>query len=236
MASLSRRLIDPLKYVIGGVLQYAPERVQVHYKRLVELLFWKKTLRGAGGDFYNKHLEIAFTRVFDLTTEFYAGKRIVDIGCGPVGTLEWADIAAERVGVDPLAEEYLKLNRGQQAMTYVEATAEDIPFDDGYFDVVSLFNSLDHVENVDAAIAEAVRLAKSGGIILLIVEVDHKPTITEPNMIDESILEAFEGCDVLFKAIYRIRDDHDVYASVFEANSRTDATEPGVMCVKLQKQ
>ncbi len=76
-------------------------------------------------------------RFFGLPLELYDGKRVLDLGCGPRGSLEWAERAAERVGLDPLADEYQRLHSREHAMTYVAAPAEAIPFPDSHFDVVS---------------------------------------------------------------------------------------------------
>ena len=37
-----------------------------------------------------------FTRRVGIEKDFYHNKKILDIGCGPRGSLEWADMAAER--------------------------------------------------------------------------------------------------------------------------------------------
>ena len=89
-------------------------------------------------------------------------------------------MAAERVGLDPLAEEYVQLHERPQQMRYVAGGAEDIPFEDGHFDFVSTFNSLDHTDDVDAAIAEITRVTRPGGSLLFACDVGHEPTPTEP--------------------------------------------------------
>ena len=171
---VNRIFLNTAKNTIAAGLSFAPETVKTYYKRLTEKLFWQKTLRQGGGSYYNGHMEKAFTDVFHIDKNFFTGKRILDIGCGPVGTLEWADNALERVGADPLANDYVKLNKGVQSMNYVRANAESLPFPDENFDVVSIFNALDHVEDVDAAIRDACRVVRTDGTILLIVEIDHK--------------------------------------------------------------
>src|SRR5690349_15969345 len=79
------------------------------FKERHELTFWRKKYREEGGRLGNSHYEHFYTVFFGLDRAFYVGKRIVDIGCGPRGSLEWADMAAERVGIDSLAKEYRKL-------------------------------------------------------------------------------------------------------------------------------
>ena len=81
----------------------------------------------------------------------------MNIGCGPRGRLEWADITAQRVGLDPLVPAYLKLGADKHKMEYVASGSENIPFPDGHFDIVACLNALDHVDDLDATIREVKR-------------------------------------------------------------------------------
>jgi SAM-dependent methyltransferase len=155
------------------------ELLRIRRKRRAELGWWKRQ-RDAEGSLHAAHYELLFTRPFDLKRSFFRDRSILDVGCGPRGSLEWADDAAERVGLDPLARRYRALGTGDHRMRYVAGRAEAIPFEDGRFDVVSAFNSLDHVEDERRAAAEIVRVLAPGGVVLLIVEVGHAPSSTEP--------------------------------------------------------
>jgi ubiquinone/menaquinone biosynthesis C-methylase UbiE len=159
-----------------------------------ELAYWRER-KAVNGELErsNAHYAWAFTECFGLPVDFYAGKRLLDAGCGPRGSLEWADHAAERVGLDPLANEYKRLHSREHAMTYVDAGMESIPFPDAHFDVVSTFNSLDHVDDLDAAVAEITRIAKPGGLLLLLTDVNHAPTPTEPQSYSWDVLDRFTG-------------------------------------------
>ena len=178
-----------------GVLQGARRRLSWRKggeKAVHELAYWRER-KAAHGDLEqsNAHYRWAFTEYFGLPLEFYDGKRVLDVGCGPRGSLEWADRAAERVGLDPLADEYKRLHSSQHSMAYVAAGMEAIPFPDAHFDVVSSFNSLDHVDDLDAAIAELTRVTKPGGLLLLLTDVGHEPTPTEPQSYSWDVLDCF---------------------------------------------
>jgi ubiquinone/menaquinone biosynthesis C-methylase UbiE len=148
-----------------------------------ELAYWRERRR-IEGTLSNRHYEELYTEQFGLARADYAGKRVLDIGCGPRGSLEWACEARERIGLDPLVSRYRDLGIDTHAMTYVESGAEAIPFADGHFDIVASLNSLDHVDDVDAAIGEMTRVTRSGGVGLLIVEVNGAPTPTEPHTLE----------------------------------------------------
>ncbi len=152
-------------------------------EKLAAELEWWQERRAVSGELERgvPYYRWMFTDHFGLPLEFYDGKCLLDVGCGPRGSLEWADGAAERVGIDPLAWRYRLLRSRRHAMRYVRAGAERIPFPDGHFDVVSTINSLDHVDDVDAALREIARVAASGATLLLLVDVGHDPTPTEPH-------------------------------------------------------
>jgi len=169
----------PLKKLVAKVaMSLAP----LWWKRLSELYYWKAVVRRERV-LGNTHYKPFYTTYFGLEDGFYAGKTILDIGCGPRGSLEWAHMAERRMGLDPLADQYLKLGARHHRMEYICAPTERIPLPDGSCDVVFSFNSLDHVEDVDAAVAEITRVTKVGGLFLLIVEVNHEPTDCEPHRI-----------------------------------------------------
>ena len=155
------------------------DAADVEQKRRGELSYWSSRKREEGR-LANEWYERFYTEHFSLSVADYAGKRVLDIGCGPRGSLEWAAAASERVGLDPLADEYSELGARAHAMTYAAARAESIPYADGYFDVVCSFNSLDHVDDLHAAIGEIKRVAAVGGLVLLLTDVHDEPTPQEP--------------------------------------------------------
>lgn len=203
------------------------------YKEEAELAFWRGR-QEAEGVLRHGHYERFYTTQFELTRDDYAGKRVLDIGCGPRGSLEWADTALERVGVDPLVSAYRDLGIDAHETTYVEAGAERIPFSDGHFDIVAVFNALDHVDNVDAAIAEMTRVTRAGGIGLVIVEVNHKPTPTEPQSLEWDILDRFTGWEVVMERRTGINAGHNVYGS-WQDREPADLEKPGIVGARLRK-
>ena len=163
----------------------------VHFlKGKCELEYWRGRVRQEV-TLHNDHYAWFYTTHFGFEDEFYRNKRVLDIGCGPRGSLEWADMAEERVGLDPLADSYRELGAKHHKMSYVQAPAERIPFADGHFDVVCSFNSLDHVDNLDESISEILRVLAPGGHFLLLTDVNHEPTPTEPVELGWDIVDRF---------------------------------------------
>src|SRR5262245_31191578 len=134
-----------LNRLMHGISEGIGSIAPIQWKELNELRYWKK-VKGTEGKLTNKHYKPFFTEHFGLDESYYTGKIILDIGCGPRGSLEWATLAQRRIGLDPLAKEYRRLGTEQHRMEYIDAPSENIPLADGLCDVVTSFNSLDHVQ------------------------------------------------------------------------------------------
>ncbi|EFL51357.1 Methyltransferase type 11 [Solidesulfovibrio fructosivorans JJ]] len=161
-------------------------------KYVHEYMFWKKEL-AEKGFLPNGHYEALFTTLFGLEKTFYDGKRLLDIGCGPCGSLEWAENAARRVGLDPLAEAYRFLETDRQQMEYTPDFVESISFPDASFDVVTSINSLDHVDDLAKATAEMARVVTPGGHVLIACEISPAPKPCEPTLVGWDLAARFPG-------------------------------------------
>ncbi len=202
-----------------------------------EMDYWNSA-KSAEGTLANEHYEQFYTTHFGLDDAYYTGKKVIDIGCGPRGTLEWADMAAERIGLDPLADSYMELGAAQHKMTYVNSGAEEIPFEDGHFDVVCSFNSLDHVDNLDAAIREIKRLVAPGGLFLLLTDVNHEPTPCEPVCYSWDIVERFAPELHLVDARHYEKIEEGLYQSILAGSPYDHSNEQrraGVLSAKMEK-
>jgi SAM-dependent methyltransferase len=203
-----------------------------------EFEFWRKIRDDAGGALENSYYEQLFTDQFGLSREFFAGKRILDIGCGPRGSLEWATEAARRVGLDPLADRYRDLGIDKHVMEYWSAPAESIPVPDESFDIVSSLNSLDHVDDLRRTLDEITRILVPGGSFLVEVEFGHRPTDTEPIEIPSDLVETLQPTFRIllnrrFAAIPERIHSAYVEAIPYEEGKRY---RPGVMIAHLVKQ
>lgn len=178
-----------------------------------ELKYWK-TRKEKEKKLSNDHYKPFYTENFGLSDEFFQDKKILDIGCGPRGSLEWADMTEERIGLDPLADEYLKLGANEHQMKYVKAYSEDMPFRDNYFDIVCAFNSVDHVEDLDKTCHEIQRVLKPTGTLLLLVDVHDEPTTNEPQIISWDFVKSyFSSLKVLTEEHYE-KSENGMYDSI----------------------
>jgi ubiquinone/menaquinone biosynthesis C-methylase UbiE len=160
-------------------------------KTEAELAFWENRLEQQGR-LANDHYEYFYTSHFGLEKEFYRGKKILDIGCGPRGSLEWAAETELRIGIDPLAEAYRRLGTALHAMRYIACGAENLPFAEYSFDIVCAYNSLDHVDNLDQVISEIKRVTAPQGFFLLLTDIHRRPTVLEPAAFSWGVAARFE--------------------------------------------
>ena len=99
--------------------------------------------------------------------------RVLEVGSGAHGLIFFFD-AAERVGVDPLADEYRRLFPAWQSNAETIACGgEKLPFSDASFDVVLCDNVVDHAEGPRRIVEEMVRVLAPGGLLYFTVNVHH---------------------------------------------------------------
>jgi SAM-dependent methyltransferase len=98
------------------------------------------------------------------------GIRHLDVGCGAGGMLVLArDLGAEVAGIDA-SEALVEVARRRLPGVRIDVgEMEELPFDDESFDVVTGINSLQFAENLVAALAEARRVCRRGGSVLMLV-------------------------------------------------------------------
>lgn len=91
-----------------------------------ELEFWRSRLQSDGGVFANNTYErLMLGMAEEADREFVRGKIVADCGCGPRGSLVWADCAQVRIGIDVLADRYAEEfmdNIISHSMIYVRST------------------------------------------------------------------------------------------------------------------
>jgi demethylmenaquinone methyltransferase/2-methoxy-6-polyprenyl-1,4-benzoquinol methylase len=102
--------------------------------------------------------------------------RILEIGCGP-GSFAENLTGRELTCLDPIAAmlevaeprvNNNRLARGDSLVTFVEGTAESLPFEDSSFDAIcSLFSFRDWYDK-KAGLSEALRVLKPGGKIVIV--------------------------------------------------------------------
>ncbi|WP_321420780.1 class I SAM-dependent methyltransferase [uncultured Methanomethylovorans sp.] len=109
------------------------------------------------------------------------GKNILDVGCG-LGTLT-IKIAREKQdsllhGIDLLDSviEQCKFNARVEDVVnakFVAASAYELPFEEGYFDAVTCFFMLHHLDDIPRALKDIRRVLKPAGELFAVEPIDH---------------------------------------------------------------
>jgi len=129
-----------------------------------------------------------------IPIDYFRGMRILDIGCGPLPfALAFTD--CEIYGIDPLLDMYGRMDfpvdKYSHRLTYVSCPAENMPFQDDFFDAIISSNAIDHVDDLARAAQEISRVLRPGGIVRFGIE-QHAPRVLEPWLInDETIIKHF---------------------------------------------
>ena len=90
-----------------------------------------------------------------------ARERVLDVGCGPGAlTAAAAERGARVTGVDLAAGMVAEARRRHPDLTFIEADAEHLPFDDDAFDVALGAFLVNHTPDAPAAVAELKRVAR----------------------------------------------------------------------------
>ncbi len=129
--------------------------------------------------------------IVPLATELLAGyDRVLDVGAGE-GQL--SRVAANQgatlvVGIDPTRAQVGEAVSRGGGPAYVRARAEALPLADRKFDAAVACLVFEHIEAMDAAVAEASRMLRDGGRFLLFL---NHPLIQTPDSgwIDDHILD-----------------------------------------------
>ncbi len=112
-----------------------------------------------------------FSRVLRELGVDPAGKTVADIGCG--GGLfaeEFARLGSSVIGIDPSTPSLVTARSHAAAMgfsiDYRAGTGERLPLDDASVDIACCVDVLEHVNDLDAVIAETAQVLRPGGVYL----------------------------------------------------------------------
>lgn len=94
--------------------------------------------------------------------------RILDVGCGTGGNLKLLSQFGDAEGVD-ISPDALAFCRVRGLNKVKLGAAEDLPYDDGTFDLVTALDVVEHLDDDVAGLREMRRILRPGGRILIFV-------------------------------------------------------------------
>jgi SAM-dependent methyltransferase len=121
---------------------------------------------------------------YEFVRPLCANKEVLDAGCGVgYGTAHLAAVARRVVGVDIAADAiaYAREHYVAPNAEFVEADVLELPFEDGSFDVVCSFETIEHVRDAAALVAELRRVLRRQGTCVLSTPRVERTTHTPAN-------------------------------------------------------
>ncbi len=192
-----------LKTSYGTASPTEAEKIHVSNLKDSAILTWHKL-----------HQEKKYLSDLQVKPDFFSGKRILDVGSGPMPSATCFNNVSLYC-LEPLLSKYIDIGfpiHYYGDTKFIQSKAEDIPVEDGFFDAIISVNALDHVDDFEKAANELKRILKPGGILLFHLHYHYK-TITEPvELNDERVLNAYMGINNFRK----IAEKKDKFGSVCE--------------------
>jgi len=139
--------------------------------------------------FFRDHQQVKYLKDLHLEEDAFTGMKLLDIGSGPFPSgLCYKN--AEVYCLDPLMAKYFEagypIHCYDNRAKFVQSMAEDMPFDNGYFDAVISVNAIDHVNDFGKTANEIQRVLKPGGRFRMHVHY-HPKTTAEPIELNDDV-------------------------------------------------
>ncbi len=129
---------------------------------------------------------LSFDTAIDQVLGDISGLKLVDIGCGSGAiTRKLAQFGATVTGIDPDTAAIEQAQEEEGGPTYRVAHAEELGLPDGSCDIAFFSNSLHHVDDMAAALAQAYRIVSPGGRIAVMEPDAHDPFLPVMRFVDD---------------------------------------------------
>ncbi len=226
---------EPIKQLLR------PKRNLLINKYDFELDFWRSRLEIDKGKFKNSHYErLMLAMAEESSDDFLDGKIVADFGCGPRGSLVWANSALLRIGIDVLTDRYADEftdNIISHGMIYLKSTENVIPLPSDFVDVVFTLNAIDHVDNFPVMCKEIIRVLKPGGEFIGGFNLEEPASPCEPQQLNERIIKdnLLNNMEVQSYRITKKGPVENVYAPFFDGNLSYKPGQEGLLWVKARK-
>lgn len=136
---------------------------------------------------------------YALASEFVKGKIVLDVASGEGYGSNFLALKAKTVyGVDLSEEtvEYARKKYGRKNLIFSQGDATNLPFEDGLFDVVVSFETIEHHDKHLEMVKEIKRVLKKEGVLIISspdkLNYTDRPNHTNPFHVKELYFEEFQ--------------------------------------------
>lgn len=184
----------------------------------IEIGFWRDLLRAKGSlaQFLDQRREdwLDFAKNLpELAAYLETAKaplKVLEVGCGLISPLEFADGEAQITSIDPLVPAYQDtIDLHGRRVRYLLGDGEKIAFEDGEFDTVVCLNVIDHTPNPDTMLQEIKRVLKPGGKFFFGVNYDASLSPAHYGLWNDACVESSLKGWKLIKARKDERPEHN---------------------------
>lgn len=109
-----------------------------------------------------------FFDLLDRQLQGRRGLRVLEIGCGAGGLLGPLQRYGTVHGLD-IDREYVEFCRNRGFERVLCGSGYELPFQDGSFDLIALFDTMEHIPDDRRAMAEVARVLRPGGTVFVSV-------------------------------------------------------------------
>lgn len=184
-------------------------------KQKNELDFWR-WLYSTKDDYLEFRKQDAKEKMkhFDISNRNGIG---IDVGCGLISVFN--GLSNRVVAIDPLLEGYNEIVKHEvDNIRYIEASGEDIPFKEGYFDYAFCVNVIDHTPNPKKMADEIKRVVRKGGNIYFEVNFDDELSPCHYELWNKEKVKEMFGDLKLIKEVEERneKDKQTLYHAIYE--------------------
>lgn len=190
----------------------------------MEIGFWRELYRQLGHDGFLEQRGTDFeefqANLPELSEALWTpGLKLLEVGTGLISPLETcADLKAEVTAVDPLMNQYNEIYPlGGRPVNYIQASGEELPFENESFDAVSCLNVIDHTPYPHKMLEEIIRVLKPGGKFFFEVNFDEALSPAHYGLWNKRLVEEFFGVwkPIVERTDYRVEHNQTRYWAVF---------------------
>lgn len=172
-----------------------------------------------------------------------SGGRLLDVGCGTGFIIDMAKtIFDELHGVDVTQAMLDRVDLSSGNITLHNAPAENLPFKDGYFDLVTSYAFIHHVYNYEDVLKEVYRVLRPGGVAYIDLEpnrafwdaMTHLQRSTDFDKQTWSAIVAKEIDSVLHTG-ERVEIEYGIEKSVFDNAEYTKTVMGGIDALQFEQ-